>query len=86
MSSVSDRIRGEKAASWQSWAVHSGLHERNVRVVVRGAEVTQRGALLTVLCLNVGWLSLCGPGVGTVRPSHRLVGACGFGFRACHSP
>ena len=44
------------------------------------AEGTQRGALLTVVCPYLGWLSQCGPGVGTVCP---VVGMHGFGFRVC---
>ena len=56
--------------------------ERDVRVVSRGAEVAQPGAVLTMVCPCVGWLSYCGPGVGAVCP---VVGVHGFGFRVCQS-
>ena len=38
-----------------------------MRVVLRAAEGTPRGALLTVVGLYVAWLLQCGAGLGTVR-------------------
>ena len=53
-----------------------------MRAVCRGAAVVPPGALSTVVCSCVGWLSLGGPGVGAECP---VVSVHGFGFRVCRS-
>ena len=58
------------------------VYERGARVVSRGVEVAQPGALLTVVCSCVAWLSFCGPGVESVCS---VVDVHCFGFRVCRS-
>ena len=51
-----------------------------MRGALRGAVVVPPGALSTVVCSCVGWLSHGGAGVGAAFP---VVGVPGFGFRVC---
>ena len=72
-----DGIRGVRA-TWRLSGYALGVLLAPCAHVVAGAEATQRGALLPVMCLHVGRFSQCAAGI---RKLCSVVGVEIFGFR-----